>query len=63
MSPYRTFTCVAALLTFVGAFLLFLSDTHEVFGSLGAALLSAGLVWISCVMLGWLCDVFIKPKN
>jgi hypothetical protein len=40
------------------SFLWFYSDTHEVIGSLVAALLSAALSLVSLIMLRWLVQVF-----
>ena len=57
---YKQFENIGTLITFLVGFFLFYSQTVELLGSLAAALLSAALVWISFVMIGWLAQVFTK---
>lgn len=45
---------IFAALVLVFSFLLFLSDTNELMGSLAAALMAAGLAWVSYVIIRWL---------
>jgi hypothetical protein len=51
---------IATAVTFFGGLLLFYSDSGDFFYSLIAAILSAALVWVSIVMIGWLTQVFTK---
>jgi hypothetical protein len=51
---------VISFVVFVYGFLFFYRDTQAGMGSLAAALLSAGLVFISLTMLRWLVQVFLK---
>lgn len=43
-----------AAVTFFFSFFIFFSDTKIFFGSLAAALMTAGLVWATYVVLRWL---------
>ncbi len=44
---------VVAFLSLVLSFFLFSSDTAQPMGSLAAALMTAGLVWITYIILRW----------
>ena len=58
--PMKGLRYVSSLLTLIVGFLLFYNKTQEPIGSLTAAILSAALVWISCIMLEWIVQIFIK---
>lgn len=45
---------ILATVVFVLSFLLFFSDTSSFWGSIGAAAISAGLVWITYVIIRWM---------
>ena len=45
---------IVTIISLILSFLLFYSDTLEGMKSLGAAVLFAGLVWISYIMVRWL---------
>lgn len=49
-----TGSLVAAGGTLLASFVLFFRDTHEFFGSLAAAIMTAALVWATYVVLRWL---------
>ncbi len=57
---FQKIALIATGLTFIGALLLFYSDSGAFFYSITAAILSAALVWVSIIMLGWLTQVFTK---
>ena len=60
MTTFKRVEYGITLLTLIGGSLLFFSQTHELLSSLVAAILSAALVWISFIMIGWLAQVFTK---
>lgn len=45
---------IFASLVLIFSFLLFVSDTGKFLGSLAAAILAAGLAWVSYVIISWL---------
>jgi len=51
---------LVSVLTLVITFQVFYQDNAEFFGSLAAAILSAGLMFVSLIMLSWLAQVFMK---
>ena len=51
---------IISIIVFIYSFFLFYNDTQAWVGSLSAAVLSAGLVFVSLTMLRWLVQVFIK---
>lgn len=57
---YNRIANIATLVTLIGGLLLFYSDSGAFLSSLTAAILSAALVWISFLMIGWLTQVFTK---
>jgi hypothetical protein len=60
MVTYKQVEYIATLAIFLLGFFLFYSQTAELLSSLVAAVLSAALVWISFIMIGWLSQVFTK---
>ncbi len=48
------FSFVVAIITLIFGLILFFSQTGEFIGSLSAALLAAGLAWVSYIFLRWL---------
>lgn len=45
---------IVSAITLVFALILFYSNTGEFFGSLGAAILAAALMWVAYVLTRWL---------
>lgn len=51
---------IISLFFLIFGFLFFYNHTHEPIGSLMAAILTASLALISCLMIRWLIQVFLK---
>lgn len=45
---------IIGLATLIASFIIFVSDTKEIWGSLAAALMTAALVWSTYIVLRWL---------